>query len=155
MPPSGSLRGRRSTIHSLPRRACRFRGVATGRREPPRGFRASDFRVPTLAQVLKAFPRTPINIEIKGRTPDEATEEYVHNAEVLAALLKDTKRRDLIVVSFRQAAVDRFHELVPGSTWPRASTAPQPGCSEGARPARAWSRSRCRSPSPPAARSSR
>jgi len=99
--------------HSLPRRAYRFRGIATGRRQPPRGFRASDFRVPTLAQVLKAFPRTPINIEIKGRTPDEAIEEYVRNAEVLAALLKDTKRRDLIVVSFQQAAVDRFHELVP------------------------------------------
>jgi glycerophosphoryl diester phosphodiesterase len=99
--------------HSLPRRAYRFRGIATGRREPPTGFRAADFRVPTLAQVLKAFPRTPINIEIKGRTPDEAREEYVQNAEVLAALLKSTKRRDLIVVSFQQAAVDRFHELVP------------------------------------------
>jgi glycerophosphoryl diester phosphodiesterase len=70
--------------HSLARRAYRFRGTATGRREPPSGFRASDFRVPTLAQVLKAFPRTPINIEIKGRPPDEATEEYVQNAEVLA-----------------------------------------------------------------------
>ncbi len=99
--------------HSLAWRAYRFRGIATGRREPPSGFRASDFRVPTLAEVLKAFPRTPINIEIKGRTPDEATAEYVKNAEVLAGLLKDTKRRDLIVVSFQQAAVDRFHELVP------------------------------------------
>ena len=99
--------------HSLPRRAYRFRGIATGRREPPRGFRAGDFRVPTLRQVLRAFPRTPINIEIKGRTPAEADEEYVQNAETLAALLKDTKRRNLIVVSFRQRAVDRFHELVP------------------------------------------
>ncbi len=99
--------------HDLARRAYRFRGVATGRAEPPKGFRAGDFRVPTLAQVLRAFPNTPINIEIKGRTPDEATEEYVRNAEVLARLLKDTKRRDLIVVSFQQAAVDRFHELAP------------------------------------------
>jgi glycerophosphoryl diester phosphodiesterase len=99
--------------HSLPRRAYRFRGIASGRRKPPRGFRAADFRVPTLAQVLKAFPRTPVNIEIKGRTPAEATEEYVRNAEVLAALLQGTKRRDLIVVSFQQAAVDRFHELAP------------------------------------------
>ena len=32
---------------------------------------------------------------------------------MLAKLLKDTKRRDLIVVSFQQPAVDRFHELVP------------------------------------------
>jgi glycerophosphoryl diester phosphodiesterase len=99
--------------HALPPRSYRFRGTATGRREPPKGFRAADFRVPTLAQVLKAFPRTPINIEIKGRTPNEATEEYVQNAETLAALLKNTKRRNLIVVSFQQAAVDRFHELVP------------------------------------------
>ncbi len=99
--------------HDLARRAYRFRGIATGRREPPRGFKAADFRVPTLAQVLRAFPRTPINIEIKGRTPDEATEEYVRNAETLARLLRDTKRRNLIVVSFRQEAVDRFHELVP------------------------------------------
>jgi glycerophosphoryl diester phosphodiesterase len=99
--------------HNLPRRAYRFRGIATGRREPPRGFRAADFRVPTLAQVLKAFPRTPINIEIKGRTPDEETAEYVRNAEALARLLRNTTRRNLIVVSFQQAAVDRFHELVP------------------------------------------
>ena len=37
----------------------------------------------------------------------------MQNAEVLARLLKDTKRRNLIVVSFQQAAVDRFHELAP------------------------------------------
>ena len=69
--------------------------------------------MPTLSEVMRAFPRTPINVEIKGRTPDEETAEYVRNAEVLARLLKNTKRRDLIVVSFQQAAVDRFHELAP------------------------------------------
>jgi glycerophosphoryl diester phosphodiesterase len=90
-----------------------FRGIATGSRKPPEGFRRTDFRVPTLAEVMKAFPRTPINIEIKGRTKAEAVEEYVANAEVLAALLKGTSRRDLIVVSFKQPAVDRFHELAP------------------------------------------
>ena len=37
------------------------------------GLPRADFRVPTLAQVMRAFPRTPINIEIKGRTPDEET----------------------------------------------------------------------------------
>jgi glycerophosphoryl diester phosphodiesterase len=85
--------------HGLPRRAYPFRGEG--------------LEVPTLAQVLKAFPRTPINIEIKGRTPAEETEEYVRNAEVLARLLRKTKRRNLIVASFQQPAVDRFHELVP------------------------------------------
>jgi glycerophosphoryl diester phosphodiesterase len=99
--------------HDHPASAYRFRGIATGRRPAPRGFKAADFRVPTLREVMRAFPRTPINVEIKGRTPDEDEAEYVRNAEALARLLKGTKRRDLIVVSFQQAAVDRFHELVP------------------------------------------
>ena len=99
--------------HDKPRKAYRFRGIATGERKPPKGFKRRDFRVPTLREVMKAFPRTPINIEIKGRTPDEATEEYIRNAEVLAAALDATKRRDLIVVSFVQQAVDRFHQLAP------------------------------------------
>ena len=123
--------------HALPPRSYKFRGIATGKRKPPRGFKASDFRVPTLAEVLKAFPRTPINIEIKGRTPDEETEEYVQNAEVLARLLRNTKRRDLIVVSFQQAAVDRFHELAPkvdlapgitgAASWLLSGGSPGPG----------------------------
>jgi glycerophosphoryl diester phosphodiesterase len=99
--------------HDRPRRAYKFRGVATGRRRPPRGFKASDFRVPTLRQVLRAFPHTPINVEIKARTKAEKPEEYVKNAEALARLLRHVKRKDVIVVSFQQAAVDRFHELVP------------------------------------------
>jgi len=130
-------RAREHYSHSLARRSYRFRGVATGRKDPPKGFRPSDFRVPTLAQVLKAFPRTPINVEIKGRTPDEATAEYVQNAEALARLLKNTKRRNLIVVSFQQAAVDRFHELVPridlapgidgAASWLLSGGSPGPG----------------------------
>jgi glycerophosphoryl diester phosphodiesterase len=99
--------------HDHPASAYTFRGVATGKRKPPKGYRAADFRVPTLAEVMRAFPHTPINIEIKGRTPAEATSEYVKNANVLARLLKHTRRRDLIVVSFKQEAVDRFHKLVP------------------------------------------
>ena len=43
----------------------------------PKGFTAADFRVPTLNEVLSAFPHTPINIEIKGRTKAEALDEYV------------------------------------------------------------------------------
>ncbi|HEV3375648.1 MAG TPA: glycerophosphodiester phosphodiesterase family protein [Thermoleophilaceae bacterium] len=130
-------RARDHYSHDLPRRAYRFRGIATGRAEPPTGFKAADFRVPTLKQVSKAFPRTPINVEIKGRTPDEATEEYVRNAEVLARLLRKTKRRNLIVASFQQAAVDRFHELVPridvapgiagAANWLLAGGSPGPG----------------------------
>jgi glycerophosphoryl diester phosphodiesterase len=99
--------------HDRRRAAYTLRGIATGTRKPPKGYTRADFRVPTLSQVLAAFPRVPINIEIKGRTKAEADAEYVRNAEVLAALLSRSKRRDLIVVSFKQAAVDRFHALAP------------------------------------------
>ena len=59
------------------------------------------------------------------------------NAEVLARLLKGTKHRKLIVVSFQQAAVDRFHELAPridlapgidgAANWLLAGGSPGPG----------------------------
>jgi len=99
--------------HDHPASAYRFRGVATGERRAPRGFTAADFRVATLKEVLKAFPRTPINIEIKGRTPAEDLSEYLTNARALARALRGVKRRDLIVVSFRQPAVELFHTLAP------------------------------------------
>ena len=99
--------------HELARKAYRFRGVATRKKKPPKGYKAADFRVPTLAELMRAFPRTPINIEIKGRTPSEEEAEYVRNAEVLARFLKGTKRKDLIVASFQQPAIDRFHALLP------------------------------------------
>jgi glycerophosphoryl diester phosphodiesterase len=99
--------------HDRARSAYRLRGVATRKRPPPKGFTAADFRVPTLREVLRAFPHTPINVEIKGRTKAEALDEYLTNADALARTLRGTARRDIIVVSFKQEAVDRFHQLVP------------------------------------------
>lgn len=100
--------------HNRAKSAYRLRGVATGKRRPPAGFKRSDFRVPTLREVLRAFPHTPINVEIKGRTKAEAVSEYLTNADALARTLKGVTRKDLIVVSFKQEAVDRFHALRPG-----------------------------------------
>ena len=99
--------------HDRAKRKYTLRGIATGKRKPPKGFTRKDFRVPTLTAVLKAFPRTPINVEIKGRTEAEEPAEYVENAEALATVLRRTQRRDIIVVSFQQPAVDRFHALAP------------------------------------------
>jgi glycerophosphoryl diester phosphodiesterase len=99
--------------HDRAAKAYTFRGVATGKKHAPKGSSAADFRVPTLKAVLKAFPKVPINIEIKGRTKAEAVGEYIKNAEVLGKLLKNNPRRDLIVVSFKQEAVDRFHQIAP------------------------------------------
>ena len=119
--------------------------MATGHRRPPKGYRAADFRVPTLREVLRAFPKTPINMEIKGRTPDEDPAEYLRNADVLAKLLKHTKRRDLIVVSFQQPAVDRFHALVPKIDLAPGIAGVANWISAAGRPGRGWWPSRCRS----------
>ena len=123
--------------HDLERRAYRFRGIATGKQEPPKGYGAEDFRVPTLAEVMKAFPTDSDQRGDQGPHAREKTAEYVRNAEVLARLLEKTKRRDLIVVSFQQAAVDRFHELAPridlapgiggASVWVLGGGSPGPG----------------------------
>jgi glycerophosphoryl diester phosphodiesterase len=89
----------------------RFRGVRTGARKPPKGYRRADFRVPTLEEVLGRFQDTPVNIEIKG---DEATQMRI--AEILARQLTQlgsASRELFIVVSFNQKVVDRFHELAP------------------------------------------
>ncbi len=91
----------------------KFRGIATGKKKPPKGYTADDFKIVTLRDVIAAFPHTPINVEIKGRTKAEDISEYLANARVLAALLRSSKRRDIIVVSFKQPAVDLFHTLAP------------------------------------------
>ncbi len=114
-PPTGSRpKADEHYSHDLPRSAYRFRGVATGHRRPPKGYRASDFRVPTLREVMRAFPQDADQRGDQG--PHHRTRtasEYLRNAEILAKLLKHTKRRDLIVVSFQQPAVDRFHAAGP------------------------------------------
>ena len=105
--------GNDAYAHHKRKSAYRFRGIATGDRKPPKGFTTDDFRVATLDQVLKAFPRAPINVEIKGRTKKEDISEYLDNARVLARDLNGTTHPDLIVVSFKQQAVDLFHTLDP------------------------------------------
>jgi glycerophosphoryl diester phosphodiesterase len=89
----------RNAVHDLPASSYPFRGVRTGERPAPKGFTAEDFRVPTLDEVLRAFPRTPVNVEIKGRDGSE--------------LLNRSGRTDVIVASFNQKAIDRFHAAAP------------------------------------------
>ena len=90
-----------------------FRGVRTGAKSPPAGFGPEDFRIPTLEEVLLAHPGIPINIEIKG-TGDSDVDSFLHNAELLAAELKRIGRTEgIIVASFNDLALTRFHELAP------------------------------------------
>ncbi len=62
---------------------------------------------------MAAYPDAPTNIEIKGAS-DEDVASYLRNAEALAAFLNDLGRTDgIVVASFNDAALARFHELAP------------------------------------------
>jgi glycerophosphoryl diester phosphodiesterase len=103
----------RNAVPGLPPESYPLRGVRTYDKRPPRGYSAGDFAIPSLRDVLCAFPRLPISIEIKG-TSDADTESFLHNARLLAGLLNRTGRtRNIIVTSFNDAAVAEFHRLAP------------------------------------------
>lgn len=99
----------RSTVHDDPDAEYPLRGARHGDVEVE-GHEPEDFGVPSLSDVLEEFPDTPVNIEIKGSgTP----QSYLDTAEVLGDQLRSTDREDLIVGSFSDDALARFHELAP------------------------------------------
>jgi glycerophosphoryl diester phosphodiesterase len=101
------------TVSGVPASDYPFRGVRTGRRKPPRRFEPADFRIPTLEEVMRVYPDVPINIEIKGAA-DSDVASFLRNAEALAAFLNETGRTEgVIVASFNDLALERFHELAP------------------------------------------
>jgi glycerophosphoryl diester phosphodiesterase len=102
----------RSAVPGLPPSSYPLRGVRTHQQEPPAGYRASDFAIPSLNKVLATFRNVPVNIEIKG-TSDTDTASFLHNAELLATTLNRLHRNDIIVTSFNDAAIAKFHELAP------------------------------------------
>jgi glycerophosphoryl diester phosphodiesterase len=90
-----------------------FRGIATGDRRLPgrlrREHRPSDFRIPTLREVLERFPDDLLNIEIKASAPQTAPYE-----RALAELLAEFGRTDdTIVASFTDNATELFKLHAP------------------------------------------
>lgn len=78
---------------------------------PLRGLAPSDpeLSIPTLREVLEAFPQVFINLDIKQTAPTVPPYE-----EALAALLAEYGREDdVIVASFHDAATERFAALAP------------------------------------------
>jgi glycerophosphoryl diester phosphodiesterase len=102
----------RSAVPGLPPESYPLRGVRTHDQPPPEGYKAADFAIPSLREVLRTFPDVPINIEIKG-TSDTDVASFLHNTALLAKLLKKTDRTDIIVTSFNDRAVALFHQLAP------------------------------------------
>jgi glycerophosphoryl diester phosphodiesterase len=106
------------TCHGRPEADYAYRGFATGARPiPPElgAFEPNDFKVPTLREVLEAFPRDFINIEIKATAPE--TRPY--EAELAALLREYGRSTDTIVASFHDQAVEAFKLHAP-----EVSTAP-------------------------------
>ncbi len=68
-----------------------------------RGPADHDFRVPTLGEVLAAFPTTPLNLELK----EDGYEK------TLAHELADAQRLDVIVVSINGRRLQRFRDAAP------------------------------------------
>jgi glycerophosphoryl diester phosphodiesterase len=105
VPDCGTCHGRSTDQYSL-------RGYATGERELPEeleGFEPNDFTIPTLREVLVAFPDDFINIEIKATAPQTTPYE-----KALADLLAEFDRTDdTIVVSFLDHAVEAFKLHAP------------------------------------------
>ncbi len=98
-----------------------YRGVATGDQEAPEGFTATDFRVPTLKEVLDTFPGVLMTIEIKSGVPHTAPYH-----ERIAELLADAGRTtDTIVVSFEDQHTEAFKLVAPevSTATPTATTA--------------------------------
>ena len=90
--------------------AAPLRGIRTGDRKPPRGFKRK--RLPR-ADARRGAAALPADADQhRDQGPRRRRGQFLRNAELLAAMLDGTRRRDLIVVSFNQRAVDRFHELV-------------------------------------------
>jgi glycerophosphoryl diester phosphodiesterase len=148
--------------------ACRdwkdsYAGIATGERKLPKhlrkqGFTREDFQIASLREVLDAFPGTLINIEIKGAAPDHVEAQTFlestvagkptgwQNADALAALLNEPQIKAdhlgrVIVVSFAETSIERFHLQAPdydiatgteftAQFW-ATSQGPLPGASDG------------------------
>lgn len=107
----------RNAVSGLPAGQYPLRGVRTGERRPPGKpgrYRRRNFRIPSLGEVFRRFPNRPVNIEIKGDS-DSDVASFRRNAEILARFLNRHPGRadEVIVVSFNDAAVARFHELAP------------------------------------------
>ncbi|MBO0886013.1 MAG: glycerophosphodiester phosphodiesterase [Acidimicrobiales bacterium] len=93
--------GEDGTGARLPDEAYPLRGLASG--DP-------SLRIPTLEEVLVAFPGTLLNLDIKQSEPVVAPyEDKV--ARVLSAFGREG---DVIVTSFNDTSIERFSELAPG-----------------------------------------
>ena len=86
----------------------RYRGIRSGSVAPPKGFAPSDFNIPTLADVVAAFPDRLLDVEIKDGPDGLAT------ATALAEFIVANGPADrYLVASFDDGLLDHFKALAP------------------------------------------
>ena len=86
-----------------------YRGIATGDVPPPPGYRAEDFRIPTLEEVLQRFANVLVNIELKPDPDGEGNYE----AQIAELVQRYGRNRDMIAVSFLDEALNNFKQAAP------------------------------------------
>jgi glycerophosphoryl diester phosphodiesterase len=97
------------TCKGRPARDYILRGIRTGDRPPPRGFRPDDFVIPRFEDIARRYPDDVLNVEIKGSYPDA-----VPAARELARIIESLHReRSTVVTSFDDQVVEAFHRLAP------------------------------------------
>lgn len=86
-----------------------YRGIRSGAKPAPAGYASGDFAIPRFSDLVKKYPNTPLNIEIKG-----SSEAAFPVAAELAKELTELGRLDgAVVTSFDDKVVDEFRRIAP------------------------------------------
>jgi len=88
-----------------------YKGIATGDVPPPEGFTPNDFKIPSFAEVLAAFPDTPINIELKQVAGVDIEDTATEMASILEA--HPGHDENVIINSFGQDMLDAMATARP------------------------------------------
>lgn len=99
--------------HSRPAEDYVYRGVATGGPAPPPGYQRSDFRIPTLAEILETFADEEVYMVLELKATSQHYRPFAHH---VAELLKEHGRADssVIVASFNDAVTAAVEAQAPG-----------------------------------------
>lgn len=92
-----------------PESAYLYRGMRSGDVPPPEGYTADDFAIPSLDELLDAYPDIPLGVEIKaGGDVGRAT------ADALVALLEERGRMNgVLVSSFSDDVIAYMQQIAP------------------------------------------
>jgi glycerophosphoryl diester phosphodiesterase len=86
-----------------------YRGIRTGVKATPAGYAPADFAIPRFSDLVKKYPTTPLNIEIKGQGADA----FPAAAELAKELTELGRLDGAVVTSFDDTVVDEFRRIAP------------------------------------------